>query len=359
MHWYYMKRGSVRTRSILSDEQLAMMARAGELGENDLLWSEETKNKWVRASSIEKLFKVDAPESLPEPAPLSEPEPIEEAAVPEKQRSQVKSAIAAIIIAILAVITVIVAGKVKKSLTPPPPPATPQVETNKWETVETDLASLIKSGHLDDAREMITGYIEDNGNDATSSLLKRRLDQHLKRAKLSSLSTAFMRGSATPAQIQALVALAVELDATKNLKSSLRSALKSAKQPALCRNILALAKQLKDTPLQLQAVEALARVLDLSTSEKDCIELVALYIDYDMQAKAVLLLQSFTAKNSESSVALLELAALLALQNKPDESLEALKLAVKAGGDDAKAAARRDPRFDSIKDTWSFKWNTR
>lgn len=361
MIWYYMKKGSVRTRSILSYDQLVMMARAGEIHEQDLLWSDKTEKKWVRASSIEELFKVDKEG----PAPQSEAVPAEPQAVaaepsaPEKEKNPKKAAAAAVIIAILAIITVLSVGKVKEMLTPPPPPPPPPVETNTWETVDADLAALIKNGHLNDARQMIADYVEDKGNDETSAQLKRRLDQHLKRTKLSTLYVTFIRGRTTAAQAKELVQLSTELAEMDKLKASLVAALKTAKQPATCRNILNLAKLMKDRPLQLQAVESLSRVVDAGASEKNCMELVELYLHYDMQKEALSILKSFTADHQEAATAWLELSALLALQNDEDESLNALKVAVKAGGDATKEKARNDPRFDSIKDTWSFKRKTK
>ncbi len=360
MNWYYTKKGSFRTRSIVSDDQLSMMATAGELQEDDLLMSEKTSQKWVRAQTVPDLFTEPEPE--PEPEPQKEAEvPAEALPEPPKDSHRLKSAVVAVILAIVAVLTVIVASQIKKDPPLPPPPTTPTPDVDPWETVEADMAALIKKEHLGDARIMLADYVEANGEDTTSSALRAQMDKHSKRGQLSTLYARLIRCAATPKDVTELITLSGELNELDNLKNSLRTTLTAKKPPSssLCLGILDLSKRLKDETLQSLAVSTYAKVLDISTSEKACLELIDVYISCAMTDKVLGTLTGFTERNPESARIWLELSAHLALAEKAEESLEALKKAVKLGGDDTREAARRDPRFESLKDTWTFKWNTR
>ena len=357
MNWYYTKKGSFRTRSIVSDDQLSMMATAGELQEDDLLMSEKTSQKWVRAQTVPDLFKEPEPE--PDKVPQAPEVPAEPLPGPSKDSHRLKSAVVAVILAIVAILTVIVASQIKKD--PPPPPPTPTPDVDPWETVEADMAALIKKEHLGDAKIMLADYVEANGENKTSAALRAQMDKHSKRGQLSALYAKLIHCEAEPEDVAELITLSRALNELDNLKNSLRTTLTAKKRPSasLCLGILDLSKRLKDEKLQSLAVGTYAKVLDISTSEKACLKLIDVYISCGMTDKVLGTLTGFTERNPESARIWLELSAHLALAEKTDESLEALKTAVKLGGDDTREDARKDPRFESLKETWTFKWSTR
>jgi tetratricopeptide (TPR) repeat protein len=244
---------------------------------------------------------------------------------------------------------------------PPPPPPSPPVETNRWETIESDLDVLLKGGCYVAARALISDYVTDEGTNKLSSALSSSLDLHIRRSQLASLLTTCSRPKATAKQVADLVSLAAELGQTKNLTTTLSATLTAKKGPSVarCEAILTIARELKDPSLQNLTVATYAKVSNYKTTEKACFRLVDLYIEYGQMDKAIEALKEFTTKNGKSAPAWLELSALLAMQKKTDESLEALKTAVSIGGDDTRKKAREDTRFESLKDTWTFKWNTR
>lgn len=367
--WYYMQRGNVRERKILSDDQLTAMAREGELDKDDLLWRAEGDQKWVRASSVPDLLvepeppRKAEPEEKPGPLPGSETKPQKPEPAPEKGHGH-KSAVVAAVIAIIAIIAVLAANKVKGLLqepeSPPPPPPPPE-ETNTWQTVEADLTALLKGGMIEDANDLISAYAADRGEDAVAARLRSALSTHLKSQQLQKMYEAFIRGQLDAGGKKELLSLSRELGDMEKLKKSLALALTAKRPPSeeLCRSILDLSRILTDEPLELAALEALAKVLKADTSEEGCLEMVKVYAALEMADKAITLLQQFVETNPESANAWYELTAHLAQADKNDEALEALKVAMKLGGKDARIDARRDERFDSIKDTLTFKWNTR
>lgn len=353
MNWFYMKRGSFRTRSILSEEQLAMMATAGDVGEDDLLMSEQTGMKWVRAHTIPDLLREPEPEPEPQPAP-----PITPAPQPAKDSHQVKSAMVAVTLTVIAMLAFIVTKNLKAPPEVPPPPAT---AADPWDTVEADMATLVAKGHIADARTILADYVDAKGENETSTALRKQLATHEKRDKLSTVYSLFIRSAATSDDIEELILLSTELKELDNLKTSLRTVLASKKRPSptLCLSIIELSKALKDQTLLSLAVNTYAQVSGAFKSEKACLDLIDVYIKCGMTDKVLTTLTTFTEQHPESARIWLELGAQLALANSEEASLEALKRAVKLGGDETRKDARSDPRFESVKETWTFKWNTR
>jgi hypothetical protein len=364
MMWYYMKRGSVRVRDTVSDEQLRNMARAGDIDETDLLWSEQTAGRWVRAGSIPDLFVREAPAPVA-PEPKAQPQDQPPEPVAEKGHHH-KSAIAAVIVAVAAIAGVIAVNHFKKGMLPPPTPPPPQtpppapVETNEWETVEADVASLIKRGMVSDAQEVIAAYVSDKGEDTISAGMRKAVDTHMKRQRLTELYADFIKGKANAEQKKALIDISRELGELDNLKASLKSTLTGKKLPSegLCRSILDFSKTLADESLRITSIETLAKIIKASSSERGCMEMVKLYEAEKMTDRATEQLRTFAAAHPNATNAWFELSARLAASGEKDEAMEALKEAIRLGGKEAKIDAKRDPRFESIKGA-GFWWLTK
>lgn len=360
-----MKKGCFRQRGIASREHLAAMAHNGGLEEADLIYGDSTRGRWVRADSLPELFSHKTP-SKPaitpvQPKPPAPPPPPPPRHHPEKPRSiSFKTYLTVLLLALLAILTLAVTGVLKKAKpVPPPPPVIPE-ETNIWQSVETDAADLIQSGQLKEAEKLINSYIEDCGTNEISARLTAKLNHRFKQEQLKELYSIFRKNQASSDQMLALVALSTELGETANLVTTLESALAARTPPstATCKSILTLGRILKNHELQVTAVNTMGLNFK-NSSLADCMKIVELYKEYQMPDKAVSLLQKFTEAHSDASEAWLELSALHSLRNNEDESLSALKKAVQTGGEPVREKARKDPRFDTVRDTWTFKWQTR
>jgi tetratricopeptide (TPR) repeat protein len=373
MMWYLLKPGSIRKRRVLTEEQLKKMAGAGEVHDHDLLWSEQTGNRWVRAAAIPNLLpkpepkpqapvQKSAPAAAPAPAQAAQAAQTRQAPSPKPQANnrQHRPAVIAVIIAALAIAGVFLADKLKKPEELPPAPPQP-AESNIWAAVESDLAAMISENRIDDANALIVSYVEDKGQDAISARMKASVERHRKRQRLTVLYSLLLKGAAKDEEKSELLQSAADLGELANLKESIASTLSAKKPPSpeACRTLLGFSGMMKDRQLEILSVEALRAGLKVSSSEPDCMEIAGLYVRYNMQDKAIVLLREFVTAQPDSAEAWFELAALLAASARTEEALEALKTAVKLGGDDACIDAKRDPRFDSVKDTWTFKWNTR
>jgi tetratricopeptide (TPR) repeat protein len=372
MEWYYIKQGCFDQRGVVSWEQLEKLVRTGEIQDSDLIYSEGTHNKWVRANSIQGLFSLkNRLGTAAKPATALPVSPVPKAIPEGKSSSQKKipvwrwvfaTALAGIVL--LAITAVVIVASLKRPPVQLPvavePPLVAVEAPDPWLSVEGDVRGLLQSGQLLEAGSMLNRYIEDVGTNEISARLTRDLQYRQKVIGFGERYSVFRANRASEDDMLALVSLSSELGRLEALVHTLQAALVAdpAATPATCRSILALGRILQNDALQMAAVEALSRSFDRA-SAADSLELARLYTAYQMPHKAIALLETFAEENPNTYETWLELAALLAVQEQTDAALAALRKAVQTGGDAARDKAREDVRFEAVRRTWSFRRQTR
>ncbi|MFU8779559.1 MAG: tetratricopeptide repeat protein [Kiritimatiellia bacterium] len=365
MQWFYIKHGSFHQRGVATWDQLEKLVHSGEIQDSDLIYSEGTNYKWVRASSIPGLFRskdgrgTGSAPAVPAASPGSQPLTHQARFSRRNLLFLFRAFVVALGIVLLASITSAIRGVSRRS--PPEPPIVITEEpVASWQSVESDVRGLLQSGQLLEAGNIINRYIDDMGTNEISIRLTQDLQLRRKQTRFSELYGKLRVNRANNDDMVALASLAEELGRTETLVNTLKSALvgRPPPSPAMCRSIMSLGRILQHRELQLAALDTLGRTFD-SASPYDCLALVELYIAYQMPDEAVALLEAFTEAHPDAFETWLELAALLALQEQADAALAALKEAVQTGGDEAREKAREDVRFDFVRRTWSFRWQTR
>lgn len=357
MSWFYIKKGDFRNRGVVSEKQLGILIRAGEINRNDLLWNDKEPGRWVRAESLSNHFdngEEPAPEIKPQlNKPRVSPKPLP---LKNRRKSLWLPAMAAAAAAVL-----IVAGhliqktddvpQVEAAVEPPPP-----AETNIWETVVSDFTTLLAQNKTAEARALMSGYEADRGKDNIYATMDLTLTTFLKKQRLSQLYSDFLNGKASHSSINEILQVASDLSETENLTESLKTLLSSKKKPSavLCQSILVLAVTKNDQALINMTASVIEETIDWKASPDDCMKIVLIYNKNGLDSRSITLIRKYIEHDSEEPWIWLELSALLAQADQTDEALNALKMAVKHGGDDIRQSARNDPRFEPVRETWSF-----
>jgi len=341
-----------------------MMARAGEIDARDLLSSEQTGHKWVRASSIPDIIPEPEPEPKPRVETQSEQvtEPAVRASAPTSNGKSKKPILAVLFLAAIAIIAILAVDRLKSDTSEPLQIDEPVVvpETNIWENIQADVNALIKANNINEARQLVASYVADKGADDLSLDMTSSIELHVRKQKLAELYAEVLRGASPQSTKKELIALSKSLNELDALKASLTSELLSKSPPSrqlsLC--VLEIADLLKDAPLQRSALTALSGSLKASSSEDGCLAMAKVYIQRSDPTAAIDLLKQFVAGRDDSANAWYELSALLAQHGTKDEALEAFAKAMNLGGEEARIDANRDERFEPIKGV-RFWWNTR
>ncbi len=360
--WYYAKRGNIRERGIIDDDELARMASSGELHPDDLLCGESSTAGWVRASSIEGLIKNTGT------APA-------EPATPVTSQPAVKNLSALAIVAVLAVVAALCVWRflprgagtggepVSQGSNSVSTAVSPEGQsvTDRWAVVVARIRAQADAGNVEDAEALLARMRLITGDNDTVKDLGEKLSDARKRRAFEGLKATFKACLLDERGIRELADMAVSMG-DKDLVPTLLATMladQAGLNVARCRYGIKAATVIDDAGLKAFAVKEYLSRVDCSDSEVLCIEIVKLAVENGMGAEVPGKLQAFLSKHPGNAAIQFELAACLAQEGRSDEAIGALKKAVKAGGDSVKARAKADPRFDPIRGAWSFKWTVR
>ena len=107
--------------------------------------------------------------------------------------------------------------------------------------------------------------------------------------------------------------------------------------------------------LQKSSLKEFVARAPMSGPAGEYLEVVQMYGALGESGKGADLLTKYLANEPQSSAAWMELSAIRCAAGDSKAAMTALKQAIDRGGNEACANARRDSRFDSIRDTRAFR----
>jgi hypothetical protein len=415
MKWFYAKQGNMKERGFVEEDELHEMASDGKLERDDLVWKETSDAGWVRASSVWGLFpKEEGEEEEKWMGQQKRPartmaEAVEEAEAEEEYNrtpvptTKPKRSPVPIFLALIAVVIFFawtakqkheagngadpeptlpteeidvepnpVSGpviepdvlpdvepqpKIEPAHEPEPDPETEE-EEDPWVPVRKEVDLNLRTGKVKLAELRIIEMAEVFGaDDRYVKLFSARLAQLKKQlTELAALKKKLPSGDLTEAEAERLSRLSTLYDPHGHLHKTLVKML-TAEQgltAPICIGAVRTASAMDDAQLvSISAREYSVRVSSLE-SEVLCLE-VARHCQYaNLNDQALAILIKYLDPYPKAASVWYERSALEAASGQKDRALKSLKIATRLGGDKARARARKDIRFNSIKETWTF-----
>ena len=401
MKWYYSKKGNVSKRGQADLDTLREMARDGRLSQNDLVCS-ESDPRWILASEVDGLF----PKAKPRQTGKQQGTPVKEwqgqTSLPARRRRLNASRLRELVFALFCVVIFAIwelkphpaASPLAPDMPPPPQPvansnaetrttstaaesaapagatAKSAVEENAGQTDEEKawfalcnrFEAYMNKGDASAAARILERMMTDFGsNDVTAGYRDRLSTLKNSIKELDALKVHLMAGTLGNEQAVRLAELSVQYDRPGHLRDVMLDTLADPVNPsaAKCAAVLRTALLVLDQDTARKATAEYAARMDPATDETTCVEVASLCARLNMRDSAEFLLEKLLETNTKSGSAWLELGAIQAEVGRADDSIKALKQAVKFGGKPAKRLALADKRFDSIRDTPAFRRCTR
>lgn len=379
MQYWYAARGNSSKRGLADELVLFEMAKNGKLKPSDLVWSTTTGSRWVPASTIEGLFH-----SATQPAPSgnrdSQAAPAAGRVGSERHQHWVVPVIVTIVMIAFAAVMALLALKFVGTAKPPPKAdflssleeeavtgaATGQVSvviaavarSNVVADLRDRIAVLLVKDRLDEAEKLIGQLTKTDGGAEFAERLSLRLDG-LKRTALrkSELEVALRAGTLDKAGAEELLTIVRERKEEASLQTVIEGLLrdKGEMTSGTSLSVARLCAVAGWQSLQKSSLREFSARAPMSGPDGEYLEVVQMYNALGDPAKGADLLAKYLANSPQSSAAWLELAAIRCSSGDPKAAMTALKQAVDRGGNEACANARRDSRFDSVRDTRAFR----
>lgn len=379
MQYWYSIKGNSAIRGQADELVLFEMAKNGKLKPSDLVWSTSTGSRWVPASTIEGMFSQAA---LAEAARSSgQPEPAVAQSPAGKQHHWIKTVVVAAALLLVTCVMAFIAMKLVKSAKPPPKQdflksleeearstfSTGDVAVgsmavgrdNAVASLRDRIAACFAKDQLDESAKLIEELRKTEGGAEFAQRLAVRLDGLRRTAsRKGELENALSAGTLDKAGAEELFTIVMERKEEARLQSVTEGLLreKSAITPASSLSAARMCRAAGWRSLQKTALREFCARATMSGPDTDYLEVVNMYSALGEPLKGIDLLSKYLTNSPRSSAAWLELAALQCSAGGDSKAaMAALKQAVEGGGQDACSAARRDARFDSIRNTSAFR----
>lgn len=377
MQYWYATRGNSTKRGMADELVLFEMAKKGRLKPTDLVWSAATGSCWVPASTIEDLFLPAAAESETAAAPAVVP--VRNPANVDKHRKWVSPLLVTIAMLCLTCIMSFVAVKVVRARRVVTPTGflakiertamadvvtagvsesiATSARSNAVASLKDRIYACFINDRLAEAEQLIESLRQTEGGEESAGRLTTRLGG-LKRtsARKSELEKALKAGTLDIGAADELLIIYRERKEEDSLLTLTEDLLKDkgSLTPEMSLSAARLCKAADWKQLEKSALrEFVSRAL-MSGPDHDYLEVAQMYSNLGEQAMGTQLLERYLANSPQSSAVWLEIAAIRCSSGDFKESMLALRQAVDKGGDEACALARRDSRFDPIRDSPVF-----
>lgn len=378
MQYWYAVRGNSSLRGVADELVLFEMARNGRLKPTDLVWNTTTGSRWVPASTIEGLFPPIAQAGAADDAASVVPGSVQPDA--GRRRSWMIPGIVTVVLVSIACMMAIVALKfVKVEKTLPKADFLSALEQEAMSSASTvemtkGIAAVARSNvvaslrdriavcfvqdRLAEAEKLIADLRQTEGGAEFVQRLASRLEG-LKRTALrkSELEKELKSGTLDKAGAEELVSIFRERREEAILQALTEDLLrdKSGITPAISLAAARLCNAAGWTTSEKIALREFAGRAAMSGPDSDYLEAVRMYSALGEPLKGADLLARYVTNAPQSCAAWLELAAIRCSAGDFKAGMTALRQAVDRGGNEACASARRDPRFDTVRDTRAFR----
>ena len=378
MQYWYATRGTSTTRGMADELVLFEMAKKGRIRPSDLVWSTTTGSCWVPASTIEGLF-LTLPAEHETAAALAEVPGIRrvDAGNPGKWIYPLLVAVAMLCVA--GAMALVAVKVVRARRMPPPTGFLAEIErkamgnampggvaeavasstrSNLVASLKDRISACIVDDRLAEAEELITTLRQTEGGEELAGRLTTRLGG-LKRtsARKAELERWLQMGTLATAAADELLLICRERGEEANLQKLTEDMLKekSALTPEMSLSAARLCSEAGWKQLEKSALREFVSRAPMSGPDHEFLEVAQMYSNLGEQARGTELLERYLANSPQSSAAWLEVAAVRCSSGDSKAALVALRQAVEKGGDEACALARRDSRFDAIRDSPAFR----
>jgi hypothetical protein len=230
------------------------------------------------------------------------------------------------------------------------------VERESLRQIHAETTRHLDEGRTDAAAMLIPRLAQSDEWRATAEKLNRRLQAMRHQAECKRSFVALLRSG----QIHAGNAMDETLVFRENqiqheLYAQLESALRDRTlPPRVCLSIAHVYLALNRHSLVGEALDRYAERTRPGASEEETLNATLLFSAIGRQAASIATLQRHLEAEPEHVHARLELAAILAETDDRKGALSHLRLAVRKGGNPIRQKALDDPRFDAVRDTWTF-----
>ncbi len=414
--WYYQIRYDASRHGLVNEVSLRRMATEGLLKPDDFVWNRTRGDRWVPARTIPDLF----PPEVLSPSPLPPPPPPVPTAVSPRHRTTLP--LLFVIGAFAISLASWVCQKIRSGEQSMPqwmvrllgvasPETTGEalsvqlislyLDRNQFDKAEALILSLVRHGRdypaevavlkerlrtlraaasrrerLQYVLQEVQAFLERELPEPAEPLIRELAQTEEYRAKAEELTArlqairrqqirqqtlerALREGRLKEEAAREMVAVYTtgkRLDELLRLTDTLLRAGTNA-PPAAVLSVAYVYLAMDKTTLARFALQQFAGLAALATPA-DCLQGAALSRRLDDPATQAVILESYLSRVSTDADAWIELAALRAQAGHKDAALDCLKAAEKI--DKAKVRERAsDPRFDSIRETWTFRRLTR
>ncbi len=370
MKWFYTTKGDGAQHGSADDAGLIKMADKGDLRASDLVWSEETGNRWVPASEVDGLFpehaEATAQDSVVEAGPASADRELNL----KQSGSRAIRLFAAFAIIVASAIALIAAGLWRMDKLNRGQKARRGQRVN---VAQHKRAALVAERHersLKLAQQMETELTNEQIDQAQLSFTKLKesddvgsittaMGLRLKNVKdaiqrRQQLENTLTDGTMDYRAAIALVDIHKKRGSTPSLLARAELLLTDpGSTPA--RTTLSVARLAFALERDVMVRSALARFSDVAPfvgAAAPYLQASTLYSAVADPTNAAVVLEKYVANVHTNAAAWLELAALRSEISRYKDSLKALEKATRYGGNSAKNDAAADPRFHALKEDW-------
>ncbi len=365
MSAYFIKRGAPAERGCIDEAALRRMAAEKSLAPDDLVWIDGRTPGWVRATAVPGLFPEAEPRDKPEPLPPSAPAAVEEQQPRKRKPSQRPFGGKLVLVLTLGLIGA--AGAfwlpqlyVDRLSAPhaeaPPQPAAPTnsvaaiVYTRDWSPELANLRRLLEQAELSTARAMLQA-IQAEGCTAPElvPLTERLHSLEADRAYAQAQEEALGRGQLELAAVDPFVAAVRRLQRMPALRHQLGNILiEPGVAAAQVSQTLAVGLAMGDSNVVAHAVTWVVEAPTEQLAIAPFWPLLGQLSERGQTRVAAALCRALLRADPRDPRLGLELAALLCVQGRNDDALDALKIARKDASKEAKKSAAADPRFTPL-----------
>lgn len=376
-YWYSIKGDSSR-RGLADELVLFEMVKNGKLKPTDLVWSVQTGSRWVPAATIEGMFSQDAMAAAA--AAEGQIAPAIALSQGSRRHTLVMTVVVAAIFMLVACAIAFIAMKVAKPVKPLVKPdfltslekeaglntATGEVavgiatlaRNNAVDSLRDRISACFAKDQLDDAENLIGELRRTEGGEEFVQRLSVRLNG-LKRTALRKveLEATLAAGTLDKVGAEELLSIFKERKEEAKLQRLIEDFLggKSDITPGTSLAAARLCKAAGWHSLQRTALREFGSRAPMSGQDAEYLEIVNMYSVLGEPLKGADILMRYLTNAPQSSAAWLELAAIRCSTGDSRTGMIALQQAIDRGGQWACTAARRDSRFDPVRDMSAFR----
>lgn len=388
--WYYAKRGNVRLHGVADEMTISKMLQRGELRPHDLVWSLVQGTEWIPVSragiGTAPVAQTAAPVPVKAVAALEQPEKKSLSPLRMTARLRLLLEIMGVLIFLQLIMLLLREPLSRFDIKNPPrriPAALPASERETAPSISDDQPQPEPTPGVDSReiaalrKEIRLSLTEHDAERSARYIMELHkitgdspeITQYL--THLAVLRTAlgrmdywsgeFSSGELSMEDAQKWVAMAQMYgrmdDVFRQFDVTLDNREKLSPAHAMCAYRVAFSAG--DTGRIHRALLVYENLRPEPRNYSELEELIQRYTDAGLNDDALQSLDAFLERVPNSTAAWLEKGALLALKGEKRSALAALRRAVKFGGVAAKRNAREDPRYDMVKETWTFRRLTR